>query len=275
MVDLGIGDRCNSSCIMCTTVRPEDKKVENRMLSKEEVFSMIDKMERPPYIAITGGEPTIRKDLTEIVGHARNRFPAAEIKLLTNARMASYPDYANDLLSTGIDVYIIPLHSHHPDLHDFVTRTKGSFVQTVQGIRNLSKAKIEIRIVIHGINYPFLPETAEFIRDNFPGASVVMIYFDIIGSAFINRDRLVVQMTRIAPYLEKAIDVLQQNDIHTYHFPLCVLGLRYRDSAKGVTVVGHRIMFADSCAACSMKSKCCGIWKAYAKLVGTGEFKPI
>jgi MoaA/NifB/PqqE/SkfB family radical SAM enzyme len=275
MVDLAIGDRCNSSCIMCTTVRPEDKDIKTYFLPLNEIESSLDSMSGPDYVAITGGEPTIHPELSSIVKEIRTRFPDTELKLLTNGRMLSYPDFT-DRLVTGIDTLIIPLHAHHPDLHDFISRSKGSFEQTVKGIRNALRhdIKVEIRIVIHGINYPFLPETAEFIKKEFPAASVVMLYFDIIGSGFLNRERLVVPMTKVIPYLQKALDTL--GDAATaYHFPPCLLPETYRMHIHGVSVVERRIMFTKGCDKCSAKSDCCGIWKTYSRLQGTEEFKPI
>jgi molybdenum cofactor biosynthesis enzyme MoaA len=261
---------------MCTTIRPEDRKIRQVLLTKKEIIGMVDKLSNPPYIAITGGEPTLINDLPEIIGYMRKKFPKTEIKLLTNGRRMYYQDYVRQLVDSGVNTFIIPLHAHHRDLHDFIARTKGSFDQTVQAIKNLEpyNSKVEIRIVVHGINYPFLPEIAELINREFKNVSVVFLYFDTIGSALVNRNRLIVPMLKVVPHLERAVDLLKK-DASIYHFPLCVLHENYRNLAKGTTVIEKRITFAKQCSSCRMKKDCCGIWKTYSRFVGTKEFEPI
>jgi len=277
MVDLSIGQICNNSCIMCTTIRSKDRSAKQLMVPLEELKKMIDSLKEPEYIAITGGEPTIRDDLFEIIKYIKNKFPKTETKLLTNARMLSYTKYCERLAQSGLDTFIIPIHAHEPGLHDFITRSRGSFDQTMQGIGNISQFNIhlEIRVVVHGLNYPFLPETAELIKKETERASVVFLYFDIIGSAYLNKERLIVPMTTVAPYLETAADTLKDRNTGIYHFPLCILKKKYRNIAKGRTVEDRRIIFVAECERCKKKDDCCGIWKTYNKMQGDSEFYAI
>ena len=66
MVDISIGNRCNSSCIMCTTIRPEDKDIDTVFVDKDHILQSIQSLSDPEYIAITGGEPSLREDTPEI-----------------------------------------------------------------------------------------------------------------------------------------------------------------------------------------------------------------
>lgn len=277
MADINTGQLCNNSCIMCTTVRTEDKKVKQVSIPKNEIFKMLDSVKKNECISITGGEPTIREDLPEIIRFIKKRFPDNELKLLTNGRMLSYLPYCKKMVELGVNTFIIPLHAHNASLHDFIARAKGSFRQAMSGINNLLNFEVhtEIRVVIHGINYPFLPEISELINDEFSNVSVVFLYFDMIGSAHINRKKLVIPIKKVVPYLEKAIDLMDKKNVRAYHFPLCLLNERYRDIAKGRTVEERRIMFIKECDVCKMKEDCCGIWRTYSKMEGTGEFKAI
>jgi len=277
MTDVNTGQICNSSCIMCTTIRNEDKKVKQTTISKEDIIAMIDSDKNQEYFAITGGEPTIRDDLLEIIDHIKKKYPDKEIKLLTNGRRLFYQGYSRKIASSGVDKIIIPLHAHEATLHDFISRADGSFEQTIKGIHNISKynVPIEIRVVIHGINYPFIPEIAELINNELGNVSVVFLYFDIIGSAYLNREKLVVPMTKVAGYLEKGIDTLRDKEVSLYHFPLCTINKKYRKHAKGKTVEDRRIIFVKECNSCKEKDKCCGIWKTYNKIQGNEEFKAI
>lgn len=275
MTDINIGQICNNSCVMCTTIRTKDRSAKQYLIPKAEILSKLDQIQRPEYIAFTGGEPTIRQDLIEIINYARMRFPEVEIKLLTNGRMLIYADYCKKLISSGIDTFIIPIHAHEQGLHDFITRSKGSFKQTIRGIKNITRfnVNVEIRIVIHGLNYPFLPEIAELIN-RFSNCKVVFLYFDIIGSAYLNKEKLVIPISKVSPYLQDALDILNK-EVMIYHVPPCTIQQDYRKYLAGKTVEDRRITFLDSCSRCLVMDKCCGIWKTYAKIIGTDEFKPI
>ena len=277
MVDIVTNQECNNSCVMCTTLRKQDnEKVNYQSPSKKELIKKIDSLNNPQYIAFTGGEPTLRADLFEILEYTVKRFPKTEIALLTNGRMMAYPNYTKRLVATGVRKFIIPIHAHHKDLHDFISRSDGSFEQTLKGIKNLSKhdVDIEIRVIIHAINYVFLPQIAELIKNGFDSVSrIVLLYFDAIGSGFLNRKRLFVPMTKVVPYLQEAVDFLEGYNVRLYHFPLCVLDKKYHEKAKGVTVVSRRITFKKECDKCKLKNECPGIWQTYAKLVGVEEFE--
>ncbi|MFP4111930.1 MAG: radical SAM protein [Candidatus Woesearchaeota archaeon] len=273
--DIVIGTACNSSCIMCTTLRTKEMEVKHCLLSKKEIIRQIDELDNPNHISITGGEPTLRNDLPEIIRYIKKKHPKTELSLLTNGRRFYYNDYTKDIIESGVNKFIIPLHAHRSELHDFITRSKGSFRQTCIGIKNLFKsgANAEIRIVVHGMNYPFLPETASLIRKHFRKAHTVFLYFDAIGSANINRDKLLVNMEKVMPYLEKALDII--DDVRLYHFPLCLLNEKNREKAKGKTVVERRIGYAKACHECKLKDECPGIWKTYLHRIGEHEFKAI
>ena len=262
---------------MCTTIRTEDRDAVQNMVPIEDIYRQIDEAKDLDCISITGGEPTIRKDLTQIIQKVRKKAPNQKVRLLTNGRMLSYKPFCIRLKKESVDTVVVPLHAHVGSLHDFIARAKGGYDQTMKGIANAVDAnlEVEIRIVIHGINYPFLPEIAEMIRNRFPTVSVVFLYFDIIGSAYLNRKKLVVPMTRVVPYLEKAVTLLNPEMVRVFHFPLCTLPKSLRDQAKGTTVPERRIGWAGACESCKAKDECPGIWKTYLKIVGEEEFKAL
>jgi MoaA/NifB/PqqE/SkfB family radical SAM enzyme len=230
----------------------------------------------PTYVAITGGEPTIRKDLPEIIQYIHDKHPFSEIKLLSNGRMFSYRGYAKEIAKKPISKFIIPVHAHCFELHDFIARSKGSFKQCINGVKNLLNlnSSVEIRMVIHGMNYPFIRETVELIRKMSSRIPIVLLYFDLIGSGSINKERLVVKMKKVVPYIEDTLDQHRQA-IEIYHFPRCLFRKEYRDNIKGQTVEDRRIVFLDRCKECKERKLCAGIWKTYYHYKGAGEFVPI
>jgi len=232
-------------------------------------------------IAITGGEPTIRPDFFHIIRFIRKTLPNSKIMAVSNGRMFYYPEFTKEFVNTGCDIVAIPLHAPNAELHDRITGAPGSFEQTVQGIKNLlqyrDKVEIEVRVVIHKLNYKCLPAITTFISKEFKGIRRVVLFpIDIIGNANINRKKLVVKITDVKPYLERGLEILEKNgfECSLYHTPFCVIDKKYWKNIAGRTVVERRITF-KSCGECILKEKCPGIWKTYAFRVGITEFNPI
>jgi radical SAM protein with 4Fe4S-binding SPASM domain len=98
---------------------------------------VLDKMKRLGiFIAtITGGEPTLRPDLPEIIAHAQKI--GIVTGLVTNGRRLKDKDFVYSLEKSGLDFAQVTLESDHPEIHDQMTGSKGSWQETIQGIRNL------------------------------------------------------------------------------------------------------------------------------------------
>ena len=63
-----------------------------------------------PHIVFTGGEPTLRDDLPELIAHAEKNGQITGLN--TNARRLSDPDYVEQLVEAGLDHVQITVESH-------------------------------------------------------------------------------------------------------------------------------------------------------------------
>lgn len=278
MAQLGVGVACNNCCIMCTTIMPPSN---NWNGSTEELEREILKNRTHSSVTITGGEATIRPDIFHLLRFIKKTMPNSRLTVLSNGRMFCYPEFTKEFVKTSCDAVAIPLHAENAELHDRITRAPASFEQTVQGVKNLleykDKVDVEIRVVIHKLNYKHLPAIASFISNEFKGIQRVVLFpIDIIGNANLNRKKLLVKIIEVKPYLERGLAILKKNgfEFSLYHIPFCVVNRRYWKSISGRTVEEKRITF-KSCDGCLMKKSCPGIWKTYAFRVGISEFKPI
>jgi radical SAM protein with 4Fe4S-binding SPASM domain len=82
-----------------------------------------------PHIDFTGGEPTTRPDLLELVEYAE-KFVTG---LITNGRTMS--GLAKDLKRVSLDYVQISIESATPEIHDRIVRSPGAWKETVSGIR--------------------------------------------------------------------------------------------------------------------------------------------
>ena len=93
-------------------------------------------------IQIIGGEPFCNSHICEMLEYANRCFDSVEI--FTNATLLS-PSIIDQLKKLGTKV-AISLYSNLEEHHEIVTKTKGSYSNTVSSISQLKKAGVPYRI---------------------------------------------------------------------------------------------------------------------------------
>lgn len=278
MVVYPLTDKCNLRCIFCCN---EDFKTYFKPPSYEqpsfqEIKEWFEKI--PEYdnnITLTGGEPTLRHDLIEIIDYLRSKFKKANIVLLTNGRRFFYNEYAKQFAKyTNFEVEI-PLNSHKKEIHDYLTNCEGSFDQTVHGIKNLLKknVRVNIRIIITKANYTELLYFMKFLKSEVPLINkVILINMRINGRALKNKKELVVKYSEASSFLKQALGFLSKNKmkIQLLHFPFCILDKKYWQ----YTLKNPYKQEIPVCRKCQERKNCPGILESYLEHVGEDEFSP-
>lgn len=157
---------CNLSCKHCGSRCSADKKdYIDTGIVKKVIDSVSDKYDpKRIMIAVTGGEPLLHPDCTEIVKYAHDRgFP---VGMTSNGILIDH-DKAGDLKEAGLDTISISLDGIGAD-HDNLRMSKGAFEGTVRGINALKDVDIEPQIttVVHKKNIDKLDEIYEFVVKN-------------------------------------------------------------------------------------------------------------
>ncbi len=131
-MDLALTYRCNNDCAHCYNARPRDYPE----LSTEQWKGILDRLWEIgiPHIVFTGGEPTLRNDLPELVAHAEKNGQISGLN--TNARRLIDMDFLNKLVDAGLDHVQITVESHDAAIHDSMVRCRGAWKQTIAGLRN-------------------------------------------------------------------------------------------------------------------------------------------
>lgn len=88
-------------------------------------------------VGLSGGEPTIRKDIIEIVSLAVE-LGYGRVSLTTNGRRFSNRDFARRLLEAGVDSIGWSLHGPDAEAHDALVDRRGAFAQAIRGIENVA-----------------------------------------------------------------------------------------------------------------------------------------
>jgi radical SAM protein with 4Fe4S-binding SPASM domain len=118
-----------------------------------------------PHIVFTGGEPTLRPDLPELIAHAENLGQITGIN--TNGRNLKDPVFVQSLVDAGLDHVQITLESHNPAIHDHMVAPRGAWNETVAGLRNALATRLFVmtNTTLLQENAPFLSETLDFLAD--------------------------------------------------------------------------------------------------------------
>ena len=100
---ISVMDRCNLRCSYCMPLEGLKFLPEEKLLTASEIGLVTEAAVSAGFrkFRITGGEPTLRKDLTEIVSRMRAVAPEADIAMTTNGILL--PGLAEDLKSAGLD----------------------------------------------------------------------------------------------------------------------------------------------------------------------------
>ncbi len=277
---IAVWNKCNNKCLMCSNPKDYDKWGD---YSFEFLASRIKKISRTEKeIYLTGGEPTLHPRFFEILDFLRKKCPKAKIILDTNGRMFYYKDFLKKCLGCGNLEFQVSLCGHNAVLHDKITGIRGSFEQTIRGIKNLlifssSQNRTEIRVVIHKLTLPHLGEIYKFVYKNFPKiVKLIFIFMEFEGAAGKNRKIVGITYTRARPYLGKFFKKIKNCpfEVRFYHFPLCTLPAKFWPHLWR-TLPEKEIAFLPSCSDCFYKKYCLGIHKEYLKYVGREEFRPI
>jgi len=76
-------------------------------------------------IVFTGGEPTARRDIFELINYARF-LGFKVIQIQSNGRMFSYMDLCRFIVKAGATEFSPSVHGYNEKTHDFLTSAKGS-----------------------------------------------------------------------------------------------------------------------------------------------------
>ena len=86
------------------------------------------------HVTLTGGEPTLRADLPEIVSYLNER--GAGVTLISNGRRLTDPVVV-DLIARGVGLFEIPLLSYRREVHDALSGALGAFDAALAAIASI------------------------------------------------------------------------------------------------------------------------------------------
>ena len=131
---------CNQQCVHCYAAG--QKCSAEKELSTDEWKKIIDKCRKigTPQLTFTGGEPTMRKDLAELIDYAKWFVT----RLNTNGVLLT-KEYCEELKKVSLDSMQITFYSSDEEIHNKLVGAP-KYQDTVSGIKNALEAGISVSI---------------------------------------------------------------------------------------------------------------------------------
>jgi len=174
--NLGIVDvtnRCNLRCPVCFADAAAARTVYEP--TRDEIAGMLSNLRstRPvptPAVQFSGGEPTLRDDLPELVAMAK-RAGFQNIEVNTNGlRMAESADYIRTLRAAGLDTVYLQFDGLTPDVHRALRGRDLTDVKrrVIENCRRAGMRSVVLVVtLVGGVNTGQLGDIVRFAVDNF------------------------------------------------------------------------------------------------------------
>ena len=151
--------------ILVASNRPRDMGQLDHLWSSTAPMPSLDALlvaanNAPSSFVLGGGEPTLRSDLPELIGHLGTRT-----RLATDGLVLHKADTVRMLRSSGLERVRIGLHSARADAHDWLVGIPGAHRRTRTAIEVTLSAgvDVEVEIVVTRPTAPYLDETVALL----------------------------------------------------------------------------------------------------------------
>lgn len=296
------GGACNNNCLFCCDRSPKILPCLPHLvgtgrphLGMRDFLKISKKIPAIDSIVFTGGEPTLNTQLTSLIAQAKAQG-YSQASLQTNGRLLRYKELCTDIAKAGVDEISISIHGSNAAIHDTLTRTPGSFKETLQGIKNICSIKKQYGLTIHAnftltrMNIKDLPRFIKMIGALGELDLIVLNTLMYAGNAKRFFSQLYVSYPQIAAAAENIRRNKKLRDTVAVQFnsvPPCLLKNHkdclgrpenpvriIQNRAKELKRVASKTKRKE-CRSCTFNYECDGIDTLYAKKIGWAEFPAI
>jgi hypothetical protein len=301
---LYIEERCNQSCVFC--LEEDGNWSEFIAPETEQVKKTIDgvRARGADQITFMGGETLFRKDLPEVLSHAR-RVGFSRLGVTTNGTVLSKAGFIQNLADAGLDFIEISIHGHTPELALAISRNPVTFARQAKAMAEINATRCVstiVNVVVCPENAAHLREVAAYALDSMPDVEVRFKFKFVSlqgwaadgaesnGRALAYED---VDFVALGEFLDE-----RGARFWFYNVPLCRLGRHAKRSHELATQVneeryfdrdhkgdgeyydsGHqlegRVWPRGVCDGCTAKALCCGIEETQRLANGTSALRAL
>ncbi len=161
---LRITDLCDAGCQVCVDYHKIGGKEPGiRELSRMELFSH-------RHIALTGGEPTLREDLEEIIRYLKKKRNF--VSICTNGLRLAEEERVRRLKESGLDQVLLSFDGFQEKSYEMLWGGRKNLYLKLKALDNLKKISLPVILqvtLVKGINFSEIGKILELAREDFIG----------------------------------------------------------------------------------------------------------
>jgi radical SAM protein with 4Fe4S-binding SPASM domain len=212
--EIAITYRCQNRCDFCYASSPY-RGDDFKEITADQIKLIIDKIHdeaKVPTISFTGGEPTLRNDLPELIEYAVKK--GMRTNLITNGVRSSDKELVKRFSDAGLHSAQVSLESHDELIHNRITGNTSAYKNTVTAIHNLKEAGIHTHTntTICRWNRDHLIPLVKFVKDEFDAKYLSMNMIIATGIAKDN-ENVNIGYSSISSIIEPVIKYSEETGI--------------------------------------------------------------
>ncbi|OPZ23646.1 MAG: hypothetical protein BWZ02_03146 [Lentisphaerae bacterium ADurb.BinA184] len=163
--EVALTARCNLRCRFCYL--DDGAATTGAEMDTAEVKRVLDTIRREaqvPSVSFTGGEPTLRPDLPELIRYARDEA-GLRVNLITNGTRLTAALVAA-LREAGLHSAQVSVEAPEAGVHDTLTQVAGSHAESLAGVARLREAGIRVHTntTANRLNLHLLARLPAFVK---------------------------------------------------------------------------------------------------------------
>ena len=167
VIFMDLTNRCNQDCPICiANIAGMGFKFEPPYEYFEQLLQYLAAMTPKPSVKLFGGEPTLHKDLFQIVTRARGLGLSTSI--VTNGVRLADEAYCQELLATGVKI-VFSFDGRDPKVYQTLRGDAGVYevkLKALENIRKHRRSKVTIMCVLaRGVNDHLIADLLQFCHE--------------------------------------------------------------------------------------------------------------
>jgi cyclic pyranopterin phosphate synthase len=135
-----VGTSCNNNCIFCMEEDRKGRQQRVERVTPEDVAAILLANRFRREVVFVSGEPTLAPRFLDYVKWA-SEAGYERVGVISNGQRFAYAPWARAAVEAGLNHVIVSIHGSEAKIHDGLTRTPGSYNNTLKGILHLSALK--------------------------------------------------------------------------------------------------------------------------------------
>ena len=168
MVFLNVTNRCNMNCPICIANIPGMGFEFHPPLEYfERVLDGLAKFDPKPTVNLFGGEPTVRKDMFEIIRMTRDK--GLRVGIVTNGLRLADEDYCKKVCESGARI-LLGFDGRDPEIYNRLRKNPSAYAKKLKAFENLKKHSTRkhtiMACVARKINDRHMRDLIDFCHEN-------------------------------------------------------------------------------------------------------------